>query len=102
MMFDGFKARQVEDFAKTLAHDFVKRFPPGQETGQDKKQQKKLAGAIAELYARAGKFNREHNMGVYKKAKFGNTLKWELKALGCSEALIDRIMGDLMVGLAGG
>jgi len=101
-MFDGVKARQVEDFAKTLAHDFVKQFPPDLETRQDKKQQKKLAGAMDALYARAGKFNREHNMGIYKKAKFGNTLKWELKALGYSEELIDKITQDLMIGLATG
>ncbi len=99
-MFDGVNSGQVDDFANTLAHDFAKRFPPDLENVLDKKQQKKLVSAINVLYARAGTFSREHSMGVYKKAKFGNTLKWELKALGYSAALIDKITSDLMMALA--
>ncbi len=99
-MFAWFNTRQVEDFAISLAHEFAKRFPPSLEASQDKKHLLKLANTLDTLHARSRKFSAENKLGIYKKAKFGNTLKWELKELGYSNLFIDKITEKLMIGLA--
>ncbi|MHB9117894.1 MAG: hypothetical protein ACYC2R_06440 [Burkholderiales bacterium] len=99
-MFDWLNTRDVEDFAKVLIQEFSKRFPPEMETSQDKKHLLKLANTLDALHARSKKFSSKHKLGIYKKAKLGNILKWEMKELGYSDLFIDQMIKKLMIGLA--
>lgn len=101
-MFAWFNTRQVEDFAISLAHEFAARYPPDMEASQEKKYLLKLTNTLDTLHARSRKFSAENQLGIYKKAKFGTTLKWELKELGYSDLFVDKITEKLMIGLAAG
>lgn len=98
-----FSTKEVDDFAKMLARDLARRYPPNVEL--DSQTQTKLPGklvnALDDTLARAVKFRKTHKLGVYRKAKFGNTFKWELKELGYSEGFVERVTKELVVRLAG-
>lgn len=102
-LFRWFSTREIDDFAKLLARDLAKRFPPNVELDSQTqtKLPSKLVNALDDILARAVKFRRSHKLGVYRKAKFGNTFKWELKELGYSEGFVERVTKELVFRLAG-
>lgn len=100
MLFDWLNTKAIDEFAKALARDFARRYPPSMESEHNRAATKKLAAAIDEIYARADKFKQRYKLGVYKKAKLGNVFKWELKELGYSEAFIDQVTDGLVLSLA--
>ena len=54
------------------------------------------------LAARALRFQQDNKLGIYKKAKLGNTFRWRLKELGYSDAFIDRATQHIVTHIAGG
>lgn len=101
-MFGWFKAIEVEAFGQKLVEDFARRFPPALESDERPGMpSSRLSQALVEFYARAEKFRVQENLGVYKKAKLANTVKWRMKELGYSEVLIEDMIKSLAVRLAG-
>lgn len=94
-----FNSSQVEEFAQSLVKEFTRLFPPSLQH-EDKKGEKKLAAALNHLHQQAYQFHAEHKMGIYKKAKLSNTLKWGLKESGYDDALIDELIKSMLVSLA--
>jgi hypothetical protein len=64
--------------------------------------QKRLATILEEAFNRAHQFNKEHRLGMFRKAKLGNTFKWELKELGYDEKFVDMATEGLIVYLTRG
>lgn len=95
-----FNTSHVEEFAKSLASDFSARFPATQGREAKKGADKKLAAAIQHVNQRARQFNQEQKIGIYKKAKLSNTLKWELKELGYEDDLIDELIKGMLFAMA--
>lgn len=95
-----FNTSHVEEFAKSLASSFLQEFPPS--LGQDTKKggQKKLVAAIQNLNQKARQFSQQHKIGIYKKAKLSNVLKWELRELGYDNDLIDEVIKGMLIALA--
>ncbi|HLX27374.1 MAG TPA: hypothetical protein VKV24_02670, partial [Casimicrobiaceae bacterium] len=52
------------------------------------------------LGARAVRFHKEHKLGVYKKAKLGNTFKWKLRDLGYSAEFCEQATKEIVTRLA--
>jgi hypothetical protein len=44
-------------------------------------------------------FQREHNLGIYGKARLGNTFKWELKEMGYQNEFVNEATKGLLVSL---
>jgi len=98
MIFNWSGNKAVSDFAKSLAQDFVDRFPPPvieelmkehpklfQATGRKKstpKELDKLAAAVSRCYQRAQQFKRDHKLGVFKTARLSKSFQDELIGLG--------------------
>ena len=99
-MFAWLNTKKVDDFARTLAQDLARRFPPASEARTDKGAQNQLAVITESLYARALRFHQENRLGVFKKAKLGNTFRWQLKELGYSDPFIENVTKGLVVRLA--
>jgi hypothetical protein len=95
-----FNTREIEDFATTLATDLGRRFPPASETRTDPGAQHQIKVILEGLGARAVRFNKEHKLGIYKKAKLGNVFKWKLKDLGYSENFAERATKEIITRLA--
>ena len=95
-----FSTKEVEEFASTLAADLGRRFPPASETRTDPGAQHQIKVILEGLGARAIRFQKEHKLGIYKKAKLGNVFKWKLKELGYSEAFSERATREIITRLA--
>jgi hypothetical protein len=91
---------EIEEFAKTLANDLGRRFPPASESRTDTGSITQLKVILDGLAARAQRFHGEHKLGVYKKAKLGNTFRWRLKELGYTESFCERATRHIVVQIA--
>ncbi|MBI4292658.1 MAG: hypothetical protein HY661_14375 [Betaproteobacteria bacterium] len=103
MIFKLFAASKIDEFAKSLAQDIAKRYPPAIANNPEQMvSQKRLTTILEEAFNRAHQFNREERLGMYKKAKLGNTFKWELKEMGYEEKFVEMATEGLIVYLTRG
>jgi hypothetical protein len=56
--------------------------------------------ALESVYAQAREYRVQPPLGVYKKARLGNTFQWELKDKGYSEAFVDETTKGLVLSLS--
>jgi hypothetical protein len=91
---------EIDDFAVNLAKDLGRRFPPASEARTDPGAKHQIKVILEGLGARAVRFNADHKLGIYKKAKLGNVFKWKLKELGYSEDFAERATKDIVTRLA--
>ena len=95
-----FSTKEIEDFASTLATDLGRRFPPASEKRTDPGAQHQIKVILEGLGARAVRFQKEHKLGIYKKAKLGNVFKWKLRELGYSDEFAERATKEIVTRLA--
>jgi len=98
VLFGSISGKQVDEFAKTLALELAKRYPPAlDKEGQRKLSQKRLTTILEAIYGNAIKFKDQHKLGVYKKARLGNTFRWEIEQLGYSKKFIETATEGLVI-----
>src|SRR6478736_749888 len=89
-MFGSDKRSMIDEFALKLAADLAQRYPAELEnTKPPKRNPQRLAKAFDDTFNRAIDFQREEKLGIYGKARLGNTFKWELKRLGYPDDFVD-------------
>jgi hypothetical protein len=81
-LFSWFDTGEVDDFARSIAGELVKRAPPASLEGADEKAAKRLASTHQAVFSRAETFARTHKLNVYKKARLGNQFRWALREAG--------------------
>jgi hypothetical protein len=94
MIREWFDTREAVAFARGIARDIDRLFPPAalkRKPTSEKKDQKKFDG----LVLRTRTFAQQHRLNIYKKAKLLNTIKWELRDAGHEESLINEILALL-------
>ncbi len=91
---------ELEAFATTLAEDLGRRYPPSSEARKDPAAANQLKVILEGLGARAQRYLAEHKLGVYKKAKLGNTFRWKLKELGFSDAFCENATRQIVLLMA--
>jgi hypothetical protein len=97
-LFQRFSSNEVDTFAKNLAQEIAKRYPPSLDTGAEKKiSQNRVSRILEDAYAKAITFHREHKLGIYKKARLGNTFRWELTELGYSKPFVEMATEGLVI-----
>ena len=97
-LFGSVSGKEVDAFAKTLAQEVAKRYPPAlDKTGQRRLSEKRLAEILEGVVNKAVQFRDEHKLGVYKKARLGNTFRWELDELGYSKKFVEVATEGLIV-----
>lgn len=92
MIFSLFNSRPAVDFAKTIAQELNDLLPPTQAATGRGKEIKKLERLFNRIY----NFSQERKLGFYGKAKFLNTLRWELKERGYSDSDISHLTGIIL------
>ena len=96
--FKLFSPSKIDEFAKSLAQDIAKRYPPAiANNPQQMVSQKRLTDILEETFAKAAAFQSENRLGWYKKAKLGNEFRWELKEMGYDEKFIEMATEGLIV-----
>ncbi len=98
-IFGSVSAKQVDEFAKTLAQELAKQCPPDPERGAGRPNvtPRRLVSMLEQICGKALSFREQHNLGVYKKARLGNTFRWELIELGYARDFIDDVTQRLVV-----
>lgn len=98
-LFGSVSSKQVDEFARGLAQDIAKRYPPTMDTGSTERKisQKRLSTILEDAFNKAVGFRNQHKLGVYKKARLSNTFRWELTELGYSEKFIEMATEGLVV-----
>lgn len=98
MGFNLFGGKDLEDFAKSLAQEIVKRFPPALANDPQRMvSPKRLTAIIEEVGEKAQRFQSENKLGMFKKAALGNTFQWELKEMGYNEKFVEVATEALIV-----
>src|SRR5918999_1165867 len=97
-LFGSVSSKEVDAFAKQLADDLAKRYPPAldQKSGEGLSE-KRLSAILEDVCNKALAFKNEHKLGVYKKARLGNTFRWELEEMGYSKKFIETATEGLVV-----
>ncbi len=97
-LFGSVSGKQVDEFAKALAEELSKRYPPALDKGGERRiSQKRLTTILEDTFNRAIEFRRQHKLGVYKKARLGNTFRWELQEMGYSEKFVELATEGIIV-----
>jgi len=97
-LFGSVSSKQVDEFAKGLAQEIAKRYPPTMDSGSERKiSQKRLTSILEEAFSKAAAFKDQHRLGTYKKARLGNTFRWELTELGYSEKFVELATEGIVV-----
>lgn len=99
-MFGWFSSKEVVQFGKMMAVEFSDKFPPEMESAAGEKPLKQYRMALNGIKTKVSTFNKEKNLGLYKKAKLGNALKWELKERGFSDELADKVTHSVIISIA--
>lgn len=97
-LFGSVSSKQVDEFAKGLVQELAKRYPPALDAGGARRlSQKRLTEILEGTYGKAVEFKERHKLGVYKKARLGNTFRWALEDLGYSKNFIETATEGLVV-----
>lgn len=97
-LFGGVSGKQIDEFAKTLAESVAKRYPPALDKAAAKKMSvNRITKVLEDAYDRAVEFQRDNRLSVYKKARLGNSFRWELKDLGYSSGFVEVATEGLIV-----
>jgi hypothetical protein len=81
-IFKWFDTEEIDEFARSIAAELVKRAPPAALQESDKKADKRLRDTHQAVFSRAEQFATTHKLNVYKKARLGNQFRWTLKEAG--------------------
>jgi hypothetical protein len=93
-----FGNRDVTEFAKTLAANLSKRYPPALDVNPEKRvSENRLTKVLEDTLQHAVEFQQKHKLGLFGKAKLGNEFRWELKEMGYTQKFIDVATEGLMV-----
>jgi hypothetical protein len=97
-IWTGVSSKNLDEFAKQLAASVAKRYPPALDKAKEKKVSvNRITKVLEDTFVKAVEFDREHKLGVYKRARLGNSFKWELKELGYSDKFIEVATEGLIV-----
>jgi hypothetical protein len=81
---------KVEDFAKRLAEDVAKRYPPALDREVAKRPSvNRMTRIVEDVCAKAVEFQTESRLGWLGKARLGNAFRWELSNLGYQKDFVD-------------
>lgn len=95
------KNKEYDEFALSLANDFIKGFPnDAAHSVPNKKNKIKLNKTIDRLNVKATGFAQQNKLGLYSKARIGNKFMWALKEQQYDEKFIDEITKDLVATLS--
>jgi len=92
---------ELETFARSLAEDLTKRYPPELDNTPNKHPSvNRLTRILEDTCQKAAEFQQSRQLGVYGKAKLGNSFKWALAERGYRKEFIDMATEAVIVYLS--
>jgi hypothetical protein len=91
MILDWLDAGEAVLFGKEIVKDINRLFPPTEQKGKAipaKVYQQKFDTLVFRIQA----FSKKNKLNIFKKAKFLNSIKWEMKDAGHEEVIINEFI----------
>lgn len=100
--FGSVSGKQIDEFARSLADEIFRLRPPGNKSTPDNPgiSLKNLERRVDALFEKATAFRKEHNLGIYKKARLANTFRWEMKERGYEEVFVEMVTEKLVIAVS--
>lgn len=99
MFWSGLK--ELNELSKKICEDFASSFPPSMQGENKPHAKKQLAAALLSVDHNIGRFLAANSgLGVFKKAKCANEVKWGLKDRGFQAELVDAVTEKVVHGLS--
>lgn len=95
-MLGWFDTREVDEFADSVVAELLRRFPPSGVDLSTKKAVERVTKNVDSLMRQVAEFARGHRLNVYKKARFGNRVKWALKEARYPDLFVDVMTHELV------
>jgi hypothetical protein len=95
-MLGWFDTREVDEFADSVVAELLRRFPPSGVDLSTKKAVERVTKNVDSLMRQVAEFARGRNLNVYKKARFGNRVKWALKEARYPDLFVDVMTHELV------
>jgi len=92
-IFRWFDSREATRFAKSIALEIRDLSPPETQRTDTRSPSIKEMKKMEKIFYRIYKFSEEQRLNIYTKAKFLNTLRWELADGGYPLSYIDHLIG---------
>jgi hypothetical protein len=89
MLFGWFDTAEVDRFASSLVDEVLHRLPPTQIGDSGKKTRERISRMTDVLSDQVRAFALSQRLNVYKRARLGNRVKWQLKGAGYPQAFVD-------------
>ena len=99
-IFGTVSSREVDEFAKGLARELSEQCPPRGHPAHSSVTPKKLASVLEQIGGKAQSYRQQHKLGLYKKARLGNTFRWELANLGYDKNFVEEATQRLILHIA--
>jgi hypothetical protein len=98
-IFGSASGKQVDAFAVALAREVAEQCPPvaGEGGGRPAVPPRKLVATLEEVNRKAVEFKNQHKLGIYKKARLGNSFRWELIELGYDKRFAEDVTQRMVV-----
>jgi hypothetical protein len=98
MFLKLFSGSKVNEFAKDLAQDIAKRYPPSIANNPEQMVSvNRLTGILEEAFGKAADFQRQQKLGWYSRARLVNEFQWKLKEIGYEKRFVDLATEGLLV-----
>ena len=99
-MFGRTRNKEIDEFSKTLAREISEQVHAQQKKAAGKnKADRRMNAAMNKIYGKAWDFQKQHGLGIYGKARLGNTFKWELREMGYETDFVDEVTKGLLLSL---
>lgn len=93
----------VDSFAKGLADDIAKRYPPQLDQQAGKRPSvNRLTRIVEDVCVKGVAFQQEHKLGWIGKAQLGNAFRWSLQEMGYQKDFVDFATEALVVHVSKG
>jgi hypothetical protein len=90
MVIGIFSPSKVDEFAKSLARDIARRYPPAIANNPDQiVSHGRIAEILDQVFVRAREFRAENQLGMLSRMKLGYSFKWELREFGYEDRFVD-------------
>jgi hypothetical protein len=100
MLLAWFDTAEVDRFAALLVREVTRRLPPSQVDSSSKKAVERLSRMTDVLSDQLRAFAQSQRLNVYKRARLGNRVKWQLKDAGYPEPFVDAFTTEVVTLLA--
>jgi len=100
MVLAWFDTAEVDRFAASLVQEVMRRLPPTRVESSSQRMLERISRMADVLSDQLRAFAQSRSLNVYKRARLGNRVKWQLRDAGYPEPFVDALTTEVVTLLA--